>query len=235
MKNFWGYNIKLLFSPLKWSCCFIFIILISLFMYAPTYYDFTNICEIYIPFIGVILMTDIMLIDKYNNISEILYISDGKLKKVFVVRYLIVAMFIIFLSFSANIIFFIQGYFKGELYLNEPITFLEFLIVSVSSTLFLGTLSMTIANFSSNQYIAYGCSLIYWLYWNINSTQQSILNLFPFVAKPTDYVVYIFIEFIIIIFLILINSILSGKSPFFITDRFFKLIMRFFKAIKNKR
>lgn len=220
MKDFFSYNIKLLFSPIKWIGAFIFITFIALFMYAPTYYDFTNICEIYIPFIGIILMTDIMLVDKYNNISEILYISDGKLKKVFLIRYIIIVVFIMLLCFSANIIFFIQGYFKGELYLNEPVTILEFLLVSVSSTIFLGTLSMTMANVLSNPYISYGCSVIYWLYWNINSTKQSIFNLFPFVAKPTDYIIYILIDFIIISLLILINLILSEKSPFFIKSKF---------------
>ena len=220
MKDFFSYNIKLLFSPIKWIGAFIFITFIALFMYAPTYYDFTNICEIYIPFIGIILMTDIMLVDKYNNISEILYISDGKLKKVFLIRYIIIVVFIMLLCFSANIIFFIQGYFKGELYLNEPVTILEFLLVSVSSTIFLGTLSMTMANVLSNPYISYGCSVIYWLYWNINSTKQSIFNLFPFVAKPTDYIIYILIDFIIISLLILINLILSKKSPFFIKSKF---------------
>lgn len=106
MKSLLGYNIKLLYSPLKWICCFIFIIFIPIFMYAPTYYDFTNICDIYMPFIGVTLFTDIMLIDKNSNIREILYISNSKLKKVFLGRYLIITILIIVLSFIANSVFF---------------------------------------------------------------------------------------------------------------------------------
>lgn len=223
MKSLIRYNLKLLFSPLKWLSSFIFICLISIFMYAPTYYDFTNICELYMPFIGIILITDIMLVDKHNNISEILYISNSNLKKVFLIRYSIIGALIVVFIFLANSIFLIQGYFEGQSYLNEPITSLEFLVISVASTLFLGTVSMTIGNFLSNPYIAYGFSLIYWLYWNINSTKQSIFNLFPFIAKPTDYVSYILIEFGFILFLLFINSALVQKSPFFITDRLLNL------------
>lgn len=223
MKYLIRYNLKLLFSPLKWLCCFIFIILISIAMYAPTYYDFTNICEIYMPFMGIILITDIMLVDKHSNISEILYISNSNFKKVFLIRYSIIGALIIVFIFLANSIFLIQGYFEGQSYLNEPITSLEFLMISVASTLFLGTVSMTIGNLLSNPYIAYGFSLIYWLYWNINNTKQSIFNLFPFIAKPTDYVSYILIEFGFILFLLFINSALVQKSPFFITDRFLNL------------
>jgi hypothetical protein len=192
-------------------------------MYAPTYYDFTNICEIYMPFIGVTLFTDIMLIDKNNNIREILYISNSKLKKVFLDRYLIIMILIIVLSFIANSVFFIQGHFNGQSYLNEPITILEFLIISLVSILFLGTLSMTIGNVLSNQYIAYVCSLIYWLYWNVNSTRQSIFNLFPFIAKPTEYVGFISIQLAMVFLLLLINLVLLQKSPFFINDKLSKL------------
>ncbi|WP_017209917.1 hypothetical protein [Clostridium beijerinckii] len=219
MKSIIRYNLKLLFSPLKWLSSFIFICLISIFMYAPTYYDFTNICELYMPFIGIILITDIMLIDKHNNISEILYISNSNLKKVFLIRYFIVGVLIAVFILIANSIFLVQGYFEGQSYLNEPITSLEFLVISVASTLFLGTVSMTIGNFLSNQYVAYGFSLMYWLYWNINCKKQSIFNLFPFIAKPTEYMYYIEITFGVIVFLLLLNSILAQKSPFFVIDR----------------
>lgn len=228
MKSLLGYNIKLLYSPLKWICCFIFTIFIPIFMYAPTYYDFTNICDIYMPFIGVTLFTDIMLIDKNSNIREILYISNSKLKKVFLGRYLIITILIIVLSFISNSVFFIQGHFNGQSYLNEPITILEFLIISLVSILFLGTLSMTIGNVLSNQYIAYVCSLIYWLYWNVNSTRQSIFNLFPFIAKPTEYVGFISIQLAMIFLLLLINLVLLQKSPFFINDKLSKLKTMYF-------
>lgn len=233
MKSLLCYNLKLLFSPLKWIGCFVFIILISIFIYAPTYYDFTNICEIYMPFIGIILITDIMLIDKHNNIAEILYISNSNLKKVFFMRYFIIGASITVFIFIANIMFFIQGYFSGQSYSNEPITILEFLIISVASTLFLGTLSMTIGNLLSNPYIAYGFSLIYWLYWNINYKKQSIFNLFPFVSKPTEYTSYILIEFVFIILLLLINAILVKKSPFVIADKFSKYSVVFSFILKN--
>ncbi|NFS29143.1 hypothetical protein FDF12_12050 [Clostridium botulinum] len=220
------YNFKLLFSPLKWLCCLLFIILMSISMYAPTYYDFTNICEIYIPLIGIILITDIVLIDKQNDMTEVLYVSNSNLKKTFWFRYFIIGILLAVFILLANGIFYIKMYFNGEPSLNEPITHLQFLIISLFSTLLLGALSMTIANIFSNSYIGYGFSLVYWLYWIINPKKQSIFNLFPFVATPNEYIYYIAIESGFIIFLLLLNSILVQKSPFFITDKFLKYIFK---------
>lgn len=218
-----SYNLKLLFSPLKWLCCLIFILLIATIMYAPTYYDFTNICEIYLPFIGVILITDVMLINQHNNMAEILYVLNSNQKKDFLFRYFIIVILIVIFIFLADMTFSIQQYFNGGPFLYEPITHLEFLIISFSGTLFLGTLSMTIGNLLTNQYIGYGFSLVYWLYWNVNCQKQSIFNLFPFVANPNEYIFYVLIEFTFIIFLIFLNTILAKKSPFFIIDKISKI------------
>ncbi|MBN1068237.1 hypothetical protein DVW02_09650 [Clostridium botulinum] len=226
MRSLIHYNLKLLFSPLKWLCCLLFIILMSISMYTPTYYDFTNICEIYIPLIGIILITDIMLIDKQNDMTEVLYVSNSNLKKTFWFRYFIIGILLAVFILLANGIFYIKMYFNGEPSLNEPITHLQFLIISLFSTLLLGTLSMTIANIFSNLYIGYGFSLVYWLYWIINPTKQSVFNLFPFVAMPTEYIYYIVIESGFIFFLLLLNFILVQKSPFFITDKLSKSIFK---------
>ncbi|OSA99386.1 UNVERIFIED_ORG: hypothetical protein B2H98_01395 [Clostridium botulinum] len=220
------YNLKLLFSPLKWLCCILFILLMSISMYAPTYYDFTNICEIYIPLIGIILITDIVLIDTQNDMAEVLYVSNSNLKKTFWFRYFIIGILLAIFILLANGVFNIKMYFNGDSFLNESITQLQFLIISLFSTLFLGTLSMTIANIFYTSYISYGCSLVYWLYWIVNIKKQSIFNLFPFVAKPTEYIYYILIQLGCIILLLLINSTLFYKSPFFITDKLSKRIFK---------
>ena len=215
MKSLLYYNMKLLFSPLKWLCCLIFIIIIPICMFVPTYYDFNNICEFYMPFIGITLITDITLIDKNNGIEEILYVSSNNLKKNFFIRYFITVALIICFILLANIIFFVQGHLQGKYYLNEQITTLQFLLISVSSTLLLGTISMTIGNFLSNQYIAYGISLVYWIYWNVNYEKQSIFNLFPFVSNPREYIFHISMQFAFIIFLCILNGLSSQKSRFY--------------------
>ncbi|NFL34046.1 hypothetical protein FDB64_02940 [Clostridium botulinum] len=220
------YNLKLLFSPLKWLCCILFILLMSISIYAPTYYDFTNICEIYIPLIGIILITDIVLIDTQNDMAEVLYVSNSNLKKTFWFRYFIIGILLAIFILLANGVFNIKMYFNGDSFLNEYITQLQFLIISLFSTLFLETLSMTIANIFYKSYISYGCSLVYWLYWIVNIKKQSIFNLFPFVAKPTEYIYYILIQLGCIILLLLINSTLFYKSPFFITDKLSKRIFK---------
>ncbi len=116
------YNLKLLFSPLKWLCCILFILLMSISMYAPTYYDFTNICEIYIPLIGIILITDIVLIDTQNDMAEVLYVSNSNLKKTFWFRYFIIGILLAIFILLANGVFNIKMYFNGDSFLNEYIT-----------------------------------------------------------------------------------------------------------------
>ena len=96
------YNLKLLFSPIKWLCCLLFVAIIPLVMYAPTYFDFTNICTIYMPFVGVALFTDIMTIDKSNSFEEIAYISNQKPIKTLVQRYFIMAVLLLAFVLLAN-------------------------------------------------------------------------------------------------------------------------------------
>ncbi|MFA9466647.1 MAG: hypothetical protein ACERKN_20480 [Velocimicrobium sp.] len=216
------YNLKLLFSPSKWLCCLLFVAMIPVFMYAPTYYDFTNISTIYIPFVGVVLFTDIVMMDKSNNFAEIAYLSNRKPIKTFLQRYCIMAVLLLVLVLLANGIFRISQLINNN-FASEPISLLEYVLLACGSSLMLGTLSMSIANVLNNPYVGYGATLFYWLYWNINYKKQSLLNLFPFIANPTFYEKILVAEYLSIAVLVILNCLLTKKSPFFLADQMKKV------------
>lgn len=180
------YNIKLLYSPVKWMSALIFVILIPIAVYAPTYYDFTNICSLYMPFAALLLFTEINLVDNDNGFSEIIYMIDRKPIKTLIQRYIMtVAVFLVLIIIS-NIVFRGMQYINDS-YFEEPIMLYDHIIIVAGASMFLGSLSMSISNFFKNIYVGYGVSLIYWIYWNINNESLSKFNLFPFLASPINY------------------------------------------------
>jgi hypothetical protein len=207
------YNLKLLFSPVKWLCCLLFFAIIPVAMYAPTYFDFANICTIYMPFVGVALFTDLMTIDQSNGFEEIAYISNRKPIKTLAQRYFIMAVLLLAFVLLANCIFRLFQLINNDFW-PEPLSLLEFVLFACGSSLMLGTLSMSIANIMNNPYVGYGAALLYWVYWNINSEKQSLLNLFPFIANPTFYEKFLAVEYLSVILLIILNCLLVRRSPY---------------------
>jgi hypothetical protein len=219
------YNLKLLFSPIKWLCCLLFVAMIPVFMYAPTYYDFTNISTIYNPFIGMVLFTDIVMIDKSNNFAEISYLSNRKPIKTFLQRYCIIAVLLLVFVLLANGVFRLSQLIHND-FAPERISLLEYVLFACGSSLMLGTLSMSIANVLSNPYVGCGAALLYWLYWNINFEKQSLLNLFPFIANPTFYEKFLAAEYLWVAVLVVLNCLLVRKSPFFLIDKIQKTTVK---------
>lgn len=144
------YNIKLLYSPVKWMSALIFVILIPIAVYAPTYYDFTNICSLYMPFIAILLFTEISLVDNDN-------------------------------------------------------------LIVAGTSIFLGSLSMSISRIFKNIYVGYGVSLIYWIYWNINNESLSKFNLFPFLASPINYEKTMIFQWGLILGILVLECILKNN------------------------
>lgn len=212
------YNLKLLYSPIKWLSCLIFIIVIPIAMYVPTYFDFVNVSTIYLPFIGIVLFTDITMMDKGSHAEEIMYLSNKKPIGTFIQRYLIaVVLLFVYIIFS-NIVFRIMQQLQGDT-IVEPISTIEYIIIAGCGCLFIGTISMTISTIFNNVYIGYGFSIIFWLYWNINCQAEIIINPFPFIANPTFYEKPLIIIYAYTLALILINCFFTNKSPFYISDK----------------
>lgn len=219
------YEFKILYSPIKWISCLILVILIPLVMYVPTYFDFVNVSSIYMPFVGIVLFSDINLLYKESHTEEIMYLTNKKPIKFFVERYLITVALLIIFVIVENIIFRIIQQFQGEVS-AEPISIINAIAIVIGGCLFVSAISMTISTIFSNVYIGYGFSGIFWLYWNINCQTESIINPFPFIANPTFYEKHLVLIYIITVGLILVNCFLCTRSPFYFCDKIRKCFYR---------
>lgn len=204
------YNMKLLYSPVKWMCALVFSILIPVIVYAPTYYDFTNVCNLYMPFVAVLLFSEISLVDKDNNFLEIRYIIDRKPIKTFIQRYIVITFVFLILLIISNAVFRIIQ-FTNDLYYEEAIFLYDHIFIVSGASIFLGSLSMVLSNFFGNIYVGYGSSFIYWIYWNVNNESISKLNLFPFLATPTNYENTLCLQWILILVIMFFGAHLNLK------------------------
>lgn len=204
------YNIKLLYSPVKWMSALIFSILIPVIVYAPTYYDFTNVCNLYMPFVAVLLFSEISLVDKDNNFLEIRYMIDRKPIKTFIQRYIVITFVFLILLIISNAVFRITQ-FTNDLYYEEAIFLYEHMFIVSGASIFLGSLSMVLSDFFGNVYVGYGSSFIYWIYWNVNNESLSKLNLFPFLATPINYENTLCLQWILILVIMFFGARLNLK------------------------
>lgn len=209
---------KLLLSPVKWLICLAFVCIIPVAMYVPTYFDFVNVSTIYLPFIGIVLFSDIAILDKENSTEEIAYLSSRKPVWIFLQRYLISLMLLLLYILLANSVFHIMQQFRGETMI-EPISLVTYTLNAGGGTLFIGAMAMTISELINNVYVGYGFSIVYWLYWNINCQTEAFINPFPFIANPTFYEVPLAIIYGLTAILIAFTCFLSTKSPFYLNDK----------------
>ena len=212
---------KLLFSPVKWLICLVFVCIIPVAMYVPTYFDFVNVSTIYLPFIGIVLFSDIAILDKGNSTEEISYLSSRKPVWIFLQRYLISILLLLLYILLANSVFCIMQQFRGETMI-ESISLVTYTLNAGGGTLFIGAMAMAISVLINNVYVGYGFSIVYWLYWNINCQTEAFINPFPFIANPTFYEVPLTIIYGLTALLIAFTCFLSTKSPFYFNDKIHK-------------
>lgn len=215
----------LLFSPVKWLVCLAFVCIIPIAMYLPTYFDFVNVSTIYLPFIGIVLFSDIAILDKGSRTEEIAYLSSRKPIRVFLQRYLISLMLLLVYILLANGVFRIVQQIKGEMMI-EPISLFTYVLNAGGGSLLIGAIAMTISALLNNVYVGYGFSIVYWLYWNINCQTEAFLNPFPFIANPTFYEIPLAIIYGLALVVIALSCSHSRKSPFYLTDKISKLVLR---------
>ncbi len=216
-------QLKLLYSPVKWLICFVFVCIIPIAMFVPTYFDFLNLSTLYLPFVSIILFADIAVLDKGNHTEEIVYLAGRKKVHLFLQRYLLSLGLLIIYLLLANGIFQVLHHFRGN-EIVEPITLSLYIASASGGSLLIGTIAMTVSTLINNVYIGYALSSIYWLYWNVNCTAETLLNPFPFLADPTSYEIPIAVTFLTAIMITLFTCIFVTKSPFYFADKWRKLI-----------
>lgn len=209
---------KLLFSPVKWLICLVFVCIIPIAMYVPTYFDFVNVSTIYLPFVGIVLFADLAILDKDSSTEEIAYLSSRKPVWIFLQRYLISLVLLLLYILLANGVFRILQQFRGDKML-EPISLFTYILSAGGGSLFIGAMAMAISALIKNVYVGYGSSIVYWMYWNINCQTETFFNPFPFISNPTFYEVPLVVIYGLTLIVIAFACFLSTKSPFYLNDK----------------
>lgn len=209
---------KLLFSPVKWLICLVFVCIIPIAMYVPTYFDFVNVSTIYLPFVGIVLFADLAILDKDSSTEEIAYLSSRKPVWIFLQRYLISLVLLLLYILLANGVFRILQQFRGDKML-EPISLFTYILSAGGGSLFIGAMAMAISALIKNVYVGYGFSSVYWMYWNINCQTETFFNPFPFISNPTFYEVPLVVIYGLTLIVIALACFLSTKSPFYLNDK----------------
>ena len=145
-------QVKLLFSLIKCVGCFLFVCLIPIAMYAPTYFDFVNVSVIYLPFVGIVLFADIAILDKGSGTEEIAYLANKSPTKIFLQRYFLTLTGLLAYIILANLVFRVMQHFAARA-MMEPISSFDYIAIAGGGCLLIGTLAMTTSAILKNVYI----------------------------------------------------------------------------------
>lgn len=205
------YEFKLFFAPIKWLICALFIVVIPFIFYAPSTLDVLNLWEIYAPLVGIVLFSDIMMVEKSNRTAEIVYLKIKRRTFSFVFRYSVTMILLI--VFIACAIW-IDGLFLGNLLTDEEFSFFFVLSIVGPGCLFFGTLALTSSNLFSSVPLGYLPPLVYWAYWMVgeNMSRMNMLNPFKF-ANGYEYLSSKFMLLLLTFLFIVLNLFIIEQSP----------------------
>ncbi|WP_068616050.1 hypothetical protein [Paenibacillus tuaregi] len=208
------YEFKIIYAPIKWFICAFFVILIPFVFYTPTRIDVINLSEIYVPLIGIVLFSDIMLFEQMYHADEVVYLGRRKRASSLFIRFFIMmlilaaSLWISVLLTNAGLTLMLE---EGD---SNRIHYLDMLCIVVPGSLFVGSLGMTFANLLSSTSIGYLIALVYWAYWMISTSmdQINLLNLFSF-ANGYSYSTSKMLLVSCVLGLLILNMVVLEWSP----------------------
>ncbi|CAI6081483.1 hypothetical protein PAECIP112173_03222 [Paenibacillus sp. JJ-100] len=205
-----AYQWKLIYSPVRWIVCLLFIVMVPFIFYAPTARDVLNISEIYMPLAGMIMMTDLMLIEVTCQASETVYMSKQHRGVPLAYRFIMITILLSCCLLISYVI--IQG--KSMDTSSFTFDFLKMYMIVMPGILLMGMLGMTFANLTSFTAAGYLPALLYWGYWMTNSTmnQDMPFHLFAF-ANNNNYILSKGLLLLTALFFLGINIYMVNQSP----------------------
>ncbi|MGB3368535.1 MAG: hypothetical protein WBA54_13655 [Acidaminobacteraceae bacterium] len=217
------FSLKLVFSPLKILLCVAITFLIPLVVKSMSIYDFYRIFAMYISFIGIIVFTEIPLIDIKSGMDEIIYLTQEMTWKKYFFRILSGALVISLLVLLSAYIFVLRISYKDILIVYDLNTQIQLLISVMPYILLLGIIAMTISNIFRSAMFGYVVASVYWLVNALYREEYIVASI-----NETSTIVYIIsVSFV----LILINLHLDSLKP---TKRGFLVKILRIKELKQK-
>ncbi|QUL56264.1 hypothetical protein KDC22_07065 [Paenibacillus tritici] len=226
------YQFKIVYSPIKWVLCLLFVCLIPIATYAPSLIDVLNTFEIYMPLIGVILLSDLPLIESSSRTEELIYLCKRSKAPTILIRLTTLIILIILLELIGVALLALNLSPHGYIFREEPLNFWKLISITLPGILFLGGIALSFSNAFKSSAIGYIVSLSYWSYWMIgaNMDKNTPMNLFAF-ANRQDYRISKVLLLLIFIVLVVYNIYLSNKSP--LNRLSLNKFNNFFLKIKN--
>ncbi|WP_146241110.1 hypothetical protein [Paenibacillus sambharensis] len=174
------YQVKILFSPVKWLLTGAFISCIPFMFYAPTARDVLKLFEIYLPFAGIILLPDVYWADHYARAAEVLATRRHRGLLLVGCRFMVLFMFLLSMLLLGWLLLRLNLSPHGYRFSEEGIPLVKLLYVAVPGMLFVGSLAVLTGAFLRSPEAGYLLGLVYWMFWNVNMELDTVLNLFVY-------------------------------------------------------
>lgn len=149
------YNLKLIYSPVKVMLCIMISAITPFIVKSTSMYDFYNSILIFIPIIGVIIFSEIPLIDNRNGMDEIMYLAQRKVWSVFFYRIISAVVGVSLLVLFSGYLFVLKISYQNILIAYDLQTQIQLLLNVIPYILIVGVSSMTISNVFRSVKFAY--------------------------------------------------------------------------------
>lgn len=187
--------------------CLSVIVLIS--MYKSTTLDFINESITYLPLFAIIFSI-FMNLELYEyRMEELYYVSNIYKWRTFLIRIInviAIELIIIILNVLIYLALFDLGFdYESEIGIYFVTTIISFIYFTSVTTFVCGIIKRKSGSL---------CIMsLFWIYWIINVTNDSILNPFIFVAIPSNYEGTIMMQLIISCVLFILSFLIERRGP----------------------
>lgn len=198
-------NIKLIFSPVKIILCIALAVAIPFFMDTMSMHEFYSVFAVYISIIGVIVFSEIPLIDRDHGMDEIIYITKHHTWKSYLIRMLSAMLAISLIIVLSAYIFVLRISYHKILVAYDLQTQLILLKNVIPYVMLVASLSMTISNLFRSVKFGYVITSIYCL--------LSVVYGKEYISSIINSKVSLIFILIMITLMILINLYLDSIKP----------------------
>lgn len=166
------------------------------------YFEMIKISELYVPLIGIILLSYITSIERMNLIEELSYTKKFSFNFIFLIRFFINTLLIIIILIALFL------YAKNQ---GAVFPFNKVFIGSLVSAVYLGVLALTGYNLTKNLAVGYMISFGYY-FFEFSTKGKYTKDLYLFSLLKDSFTEKIYLSICIVILLIINSIIIKYQS-----------------------
>ncbi|GAA0182311.1 hypothetical protein SH2C18_47120 [Clostridium sediminicola] len=166
------------------------------------YVEIIKISELYVPLIGIILLSYITSIEKTNIIEELSFVKKISSNFIFLIRFFINTVFIILIL----VLLFLYAKYQGAAF-----TFSKVFIGSLVTAIYLGLVALTMYNLTKNLAVGYMISFGYY-FFEFSTKGKYTKELYLFSLLKDSFTEKIYLSVCIVILFLINLIIIKYKS-----------------------